>query len=48
MTGQSAQHPAGPYRKDQYPQEQFTGLTGTAGNGNGIQLDGGTVSLLTP
>jgi predicted lipoprotein with Yx(FWY)xxD motif len=31
-----------------YNQEQLTGLTGTAGDGNGIQLDGGTLSLITP
>jgi predicted lipoprotein with Yx(FWY)xxD motif len=31
-----------------YSQEQVTGLTGTAGNGNGTELDGGTFSLLTP
>jgi len=31
-----------------YSQEQLTGLTGTAGNGNGIELDGGTFSLITP
>jgi len=31
-----------------YNQEQFTGLTGTAGNGDGTELDGGTLTLVTP
>ena len=31
-----------------YSQEQLTGLSGTAGNGNGVQIDGGTINLLTP
>ena len=31
-----------------YNQEQLTGLTGTAGNGNGIELHSGTFNLLTP
>jgi hypothetical protein len=31
-----------------YSQEQSTGLTGTARNGNGTELDGGTLSLITP
>ena len=31
-----------------YNQEQLTGLTGTAGNGNGVEFDDGTLRLVTP
>jgi predicted lipoprotein with Yx(FWY)xxD motif len=31
-----------------YSAEQFTSLTGTAGNGNGVEVNGGTLSLVTP